>query len=132
MRAVRVRSRHLNGRHPNGLKEIISVIRLRDKSSSGWGLGGGGGGGGAYARDKNTSAGLYAKNAGGGGGLMREGRAYLRDTTVQGMVLASSPGHFLPPTWPRSEVNTPDLAAYAMHQSYRYVCLVGSYQIATK
>ena len=33
----------------------------------------GGGGGGAYARDKNTSAVLCAKNAGG---------AYLRDTTV--------------------------------------------------
>ena len=53
MRAVRVRSRHFNGRRPNGL---ISVIRLRDKSSSG----------GAYARDKNTSAELCAKNAGGG------------------------------------------------------------------
>ena len=53
------------------------MIRLRDKSSSG----GGGGGGGTYARDKNTSAGLCAKNA---GGLMREGGggAYLRDTTV--------------------------------------------------
>ena len=35
-------------------------------------------------RDKNTSAGLCAKNAGGGGGggLMREGGAYSRDTTV--------------------------------------------------
>ena len=33
-----------------------------------------GGGGGAYARDKNTSARLCAKNAGGGGGgLMCEG-----------------------------------------------------------
>ena len=43
--------------------KIISVIRLQDKSSSG----------GAYARDKNTSAGLYTKNAGGayarGGGI---------------------------------------------------------------
>ena len=48
---------------------------------------------------------------------------------VHGMVLASSSSHFLPPTWPRSEVN---MTAYAMHQSYRYVCLVGSYQIATK
>ena len=36
--------------------KIISVIRLQDKSSSG----------GAYARNKNTSAGLRAKNAGGG------------------------------------------------------------------
>ena len=40
----------------------------------------GGGGGGAYARDKNTSARFSAKNA--GGGLMREGGVYLRDTTV--------------------------------------------------
>ena len=62
MRAVRVRSRHFNGRRPNGL---ISVIRLRDKSS--------------YARDKNTSAELCAKNA---GGAYARGRAYLRDTTV--------------------------------------------------
>ena len=38
--------------------EIISIIRLRNKSSSGR----------AYARDKGTSAGLCAKNAGGGGG----------------------------------------------------------------
>ena len=37
--------------------EIISIIRLRNKSSSGR----------AYARDKGTSAGLCAKNAGGGG-----------------------------------------------------------------
>ena len=58
MRAVRVRSRHFNGRQPNGLNKNISVIRLRDKSSSE-------GEGGAYARDKNTSAGLCAKNAGG-------------------------------------------------------------------
>ena len=38
---------------------------------------------GAYVRDKNTSARLCAKKA--GGGLMREGEgggAYLRDTTV--------------------------------------------------
>ena len=34
---------------------------------------------GAYARDKNTSARLCAKKA---GGLMREGGVYLRDTTV--------------------------------------------------
>ena len=40
--------------------KIISVIRLQDKSSSG----------GAYVWNKNTSAGLCAKNA---GGLMREG-----------------------------------------------------------
>ena len=38
------------------------------------GGGGGGGGGGAYARDKNTSAGLCAKNAGGGGLCARGGR----------------------------------------------------------
>ena len=41
----------------------------------------GGGGGGAYARDKNTSARLCAKNAGGGDLCTRWG-AYLRDTTV--------------------------------------------------
>ena len=40
---------------------------------------GGGGGGGAYARDKNTSARLCAKNA---GGAYARGGAYLRDTTV--------------------------------------------------
>ena len=34
-------------------------------------------GGGTYARDKNTSVLLCAKNAGAGGGA-----AYLRDTTV--------------------------------------------------
>ena len=45
------------------------MIRLRDKSSSG----------GAYARDKITSAGLCAKNA---GGAYVRGGAYLRDTTV--------------------------------------------------
>ena len=72
MRAVRVRSRHFNGRQPNGLNKNISVIRLRDKSSSG-------AKGGAYARDKNTSAELCAKNA---GGAYARGGAYLRDTTV--------------------------------------------------
>ena len=35
--------------------------------------------GGAYARDKNTSARLCAKNA---GGAYARGGAYLRDTTV--------------------------------------------------
>ena len=45
------------------------MIRLRDKSSSGR----------AYARDKNTSAGLCAKNA---GGAYARGGVYLRDTTV--------------------------------------------------
>ena len=54
MRAVRVRSRTLTVDSRVAKIKIISVIRLRDKSSSG----GGGGGGGAYARDKNTSAGL--------------------------------------------------------------------------
>ena len=49
------------------------MIRLRDKSSSG-GEGGGGGGGGAYAQDKNTSAGLCAKNA--GGAYVRGGGAF--------------------------------------------------------
>ena len=39
-----------------------------------------GGGGGAYARSKNTSVRVCAKNAGGGGLCARA--AYLRDTTV--------------------------------------------------
>ena len=69
MRAVCVRSRHFNSRQPNGLNKFISVIRLHDKSSSG----------GAYARDKNTSAGLCTKNALGAGG---GGGGYLWDTTV--------------------------------------------------
>ena len=42
------------------------MIRLRNKSSSG----------GAYARDKNTSAELCAKNAGGGGGLCAKGGVF--------------------------------------------------------
>ena len=46
---------------------------------SSWGGGGGGGGGGAYARDKNTSVRVCAKNA---GGAYARGGAYLRDTTV--------------------------------------------------
>ena len=50
------------------------MIRLRDKSSSG----------GAYARDKNTSAGLCAKNA---GRAYARGGAYLRDTTVNAVML---------------------------------------------
>ena len=41
--------------------------------------GGGGGGGGVYARDKNTSVRVCAKNA---GGAYVRGGAYLRDTTV--------------------------------------------------
>ena len=40
----------------------------------------GGEGGGAYPRDKNTTARLRAKNA---GGAYARGGAYLRDTTVQ-------------------------------------------------
>ena len=39
-----------------------------------------GGGGGAYARDKNTSAKLCTKKA---GGAYARGGAYLRDTTVK-------------------------------------------------
>ena len=49
------------------------MFRLRDESSSGRR-----GGGGANARDKNTSARLCAKNA---GGLCARG-AYLWDTMV--------------------------------------------------
>ena len=37
---------------------------------------------GAYARDENTSARLWAKNAGGGLCAKGGGGAYLRDTTV--------------------------------------------------
>ena len=44
----------------------------------------GGGGGGAYARDKNTSARLCAKNA---GGAYARGGAYLRDTTVYDLLM---------------------------------------------
>ena len=39
---------------------------------------------GAYARDKNASARLCAKNA---GGAYARGGAYLRDTTVQLLVM---------------------------------------------
>ena len=76
MRVVRVRSRHFNSRQPNGLNlsdSLRGVSLLRGEG------GGGGGGGGAFVRDKNTSAGPWAKNA--GGGLCVRG-AYLRDTTV--------------------------------------------------
>ena len=73
MRAVRVRSRHFNGRQPSGLGKYtryfdcgISLLR-------------GGGGGGAYVRDKNTSVRVCAKNP---GGAYARGGAYLRDTTV--------------------------------------------------
>ena len=48
--------RHFNCRQPSGL---ISIFQVRDESSSGE-LGGR-----AYAKDKNTSARLCAKNAGG-------------------------------------------------------------------
>ena len=75
MRAVRVRSRHFNGRQPSGLNKI----NLSDSTAGLVFFWGGGGGGGAYARDKNTSAGLCAKNA---GGAYARGGAYLRDTTV--------------------------------------------------
>ena len=51
------------------------MVQLWDKSS----LVGGGGVGRAYAWDKNTSAGLCAKNA---GGAYARGGTYLRDTTV--------------------------------------------------
>ena len=71
MWAVRVRSRHFNGRQPSGIGKYknshyfdygMSLLR-----------------GGAYVRDENTSVRVCAKNA---GGLMREGGVYLRDTTV--------------------------------------------------
>ena len=52
------------------------MIRLRGKSSSG----GRGGSWGAYAWDKNTSAGLCAKNTGEGG--YAQWGVYLWNTTV--------------------------------------------------
>ena len=64
MRAVRVRSRHFNGRQPNGLNKNISVIRLRDKSSSG------GEGGGLMRGIKIPRQNFALKMP---GGLMREG-----------------------------------------------------------
>ena len=64
MRAVRVRSRHFNGRQPNGLnKNLISVIQLRDKSSSG--------GGGELMRGIKIPQQDFALKM--PGGLMREG-----------------------------------------------------------
>ena len=65
MRAGCVRSRHFNSRQPSGLNKLYLLLL--------------GGGGGAYARDKNTSARLCAKNA---GGAYVRGEAYLWDTTV--------------------------------------------------
>ena len=56
MRAVRVRSRHFNGRQPSGVGKYINI------STAGCVFLGGG----AYARDKNTSVRVCAKNAGGG------------------------------------------------------------------
>ena len=63
---VRVRSRHFNGRQPNGLNKNILSDSTGGVKSSSWV-----GGGGANARDKNTYAGLSAKNAGGGGAYAR-------------------------------------------------------------
>ena len=74
MRAIRVRNRHFNGRQPSGVGKYkqsqyfdsgMSLLRGR----------------GAYARDKNTSVRVRAKNA---GGAYARGGAYLRDTTVLG------------------------------------------------
>ena len=76
MRAVRVRGRHFNGRQPSGLNKIF---RLRDKSS----LGG-------LMRGIKIPQQDFALKMQGGGGLMREGGAYLRDTTCMVfMILAS-------------------------------------------
>ena len=67
-----IRNSRVNGRQPSGLNK-----NNLDCGISLFSGGGGGGGGGAYARDKDTSAGLWAKNA--GGGLCARGWAYLRD-----------------------------------------------------
>ena len=64
MRAVRVCGRHFNGRQPSGLQRIILIFDCGMSLLLGGGVGGGGGGE-AYVRDKNTSARLCAKNAGG-------------------------------------------------------------------
>ena len=75
MWAVRICSRHFNSRQPSGLNKLnLNILNGMSLLQ---------GGGGAYARDKNTSARLCTKNAGGGlcargGG----GGAYLWDTTV--------------------------------------------------
>ena len=58
MRAVSVRGRHFNSRQPSGLDKLIDCGMSLLLAV------------GAYVRDKNTSAKLCAKSA---GGLMREG-----------------------------------------------------------
>ena len=60
-----IRNSRVNGRQPSGLNKNNLDCGISLFS------GGGGGGGGAYARDKDTSAGLWAKNA--GVGYAREG-----------------------------------------------------------
>ena len=59
-------------------------------------------------------------------------------TIVHGIVLASSPGHFPPSTWPRSEANKYDLAAcvpslvgsYTYHIAIKYIAFLYLYQVA--
>ena len=70
MREVHVRSRHFNGGQLSGIGKYTQYFDY------GWVFFGGGG---AYARDKNTSVRVCAKNA---GGAYAWGGAYLRDTTV--------------------------------------------------
>ena len=66
MRAVHVHGRHFNGRQLSCLNKIISIFRLRDKSSSG----GGGGGGGLMRGIKIPQQDFALKMQ---GGLMRKG-----------------------------------------------------------
>ena len=73
------------------------MIRLRDKSSSE--------GGGAYAQDKNTSAGLCAKNA--GGGLCARGGVF-----AEHLVLAS--GHVLQTCLASYDVSSHDDLVFAV------------------
>ena len=70
MRAVRIHSRHFNGRQPSGLgKNNLTAGRVFF-----WGVEWE-----AYARDKIPLQEFALKMP---GGLMREGGVYLRDTTV--------------------------------------------------
>ena len=74
MRVVHVHGRYFNGRQPSGLNKLnlnISNCRMSLLLLEG------DGGGGAYAQDKNTSARLCTKSA---GGRLCTKRAYLQDT----------------------------------------------------
>ena len=95
LQAVHVRGRQFNSRQSSGLNKL--AIKLSGSVDAGfilalpfhhWDLEPDCVGvltrGGAYTRDKNTSARLCAKNA---GGAYARGGAYLRDTTVYTIIL---------------------------------------------